>query len=75
MIETTDVDSLYRTVAESGAPIVLAIEEAWYRTGDVHGGNRQFVVQDPDGYLLRFYTDLGVWDGDPGSSPPARPGL
>ncbi len=22
-------------------------------------GNRQFVVQDPDGYLLRFFSDLG----------------
>jgi len=22
-------------------------------------GNRQFVVPDPDGYLLRFFQDLG----------------
>jgi hypothetical protein len=23
-------------------------------------GNRQFVVADPDGYLLRFFTSLGT---------------
>jgi len=26
---------------------------------DMHSGNRQFLVQDPDGYLLRFFEDLG----------------
>jgi hypothetical protein len=23
-------------------------------------GNRQFVVADPDGYLLRLFTSLGI---------------
>lgn len=32
---------------------------AWYRTGDIEGGQREFLVQDPDGYLLRFAEDLG----------------
>jgi hypothetical protein len=35
------------------------MEVKWYRTGDFLSCNRQFVVVDPDGYLLRFYTDLG----------------
>jgi catechol 2,3-dioxygenase-like lactoylglutathione lyase family enzyme len=34
--------------------------EAWYRTGDREGGQREFLVQDPDGYLLRFAEDLGT---------------
>lgn len=25
----------------------------------IKNGNRQFVVADPDGYLLRFFSDLG----------------
>jgi hypothetical protein len=25
----------------------------------MEAGNRQFVVTDPDGYLLRFYEDMG----------------
>jgi hypothetical protein len=37
----------------------MEIEEKWYRK-DNHGvGSRQFLVQDPDGYLLRFSENLG----------------
>ncbi|HEY0476960.1 MAG TPA: hypothetical protein VGD37_05520 [Kofleriaceae bacterium] len=35
------------------------MEERWYRRNDHEVGNRQFVVADPDGYLLRFFGDLG----------------
>ena len=35
------------------------LEAAWYRRGDHEVGNLQFLVQDPDGYLLRFFSDLG----------------
>lgn len=34
--------------------------DAWYRIAGEERGNRQFLVQDPDGYLLRFAQDLGV---------------
>lgn len=37
----------------------IPFEDRWYREGDTELGNRQFVVADPDGYLLRFFTDLG----------------
>ncbi|WP_435259473.1 bleomycin resistance protein [Thioclava sp. FR2] len=42
-----------------GWPLVIDREDRWYRVGDTEVGNRQFVVADPDGYLLRFYQDLG----------------
>jgi catechol 2,3-dioxygenase-like lactoylglutathione lyase family enzyme len=58
-IEVRDVDALHARVAASGARIHLALEEKWYRRGDAELGNRQFVVEDPDGYLLRFFQDLG----------------
>lgn len=35
------------------------MEERWYRADDREVGNRQFILLDPDGYLLRFYQDLG----------------
>jgi GNAT superfamily N-acetyltransferase len=35
------------------------LEERWYRENEIENGQRQFVVADPDGYLLRFFTDLG----------------
>jgi hypothetical protein len=58
-IEVSDVDSLHQAVIAAGAPVYLPMEEKWYRRDDVLLGNRQFIVQDPDGYLLRFYRDLG----------------
>jgi catechol 2,3-dioxygenase-like lactoylglutathione lyase family enzyme len=58
-IWTADVDTLYERVKQSGAPIFLEIEEKWYRRDDAYFGNRQFIVQDPDGFLLRFAQDLG----------------
>ncbi len=42
-----------------GHSLFLEVEEKWYRTGAEEAGNRQFVVADPDGYLLRFYEELG----------------
>jgi len=58
-IRVDNVISLYAGVTTDGARIVLELEEKWYRIGEEQAGNRQFVVEDPDGYLLRFYQDLG----------------
>ena len=58
-IEVSDVESLYERVKASGSRIYLQLEDRWYRRDDVLLGNRQFVVLDPDGYLLRFFEDLG----------------
>jgi catechol 2,3-dioxygenase-like lactoylglutathione lyase family enzyme len=58
-ISTDKVDELYASVQNAGAKIFLPMEEIWYRRDDMLLGNRQFIVQDPDGYLLRFFEDLG----------------
>lgn len=41
-------------------PLFLPLEEKWYRVDDKEHGNKQFMVADPDGYLLRLYEALGV---------------
>jgi hypothetical protein len=41
-------------------PLQEQPNEAWYRVGDPENGQREFLVQDPDGYLLRFVERLGV---------------
>ena len=41
-------------------PIYLAREDKWYRKDALEVGNRQFVVADPDGYLIRLFQDLGT---------------
>jgi catechol 2,3-dioxygenase-like lactoylglutathione lyase family enzyme len=58
-IEVAEVEALYETVRLADVYIFLPLEEKWYRRDAVVLGNRQFIVQDPDGYLLRFFQDLG----------------
>jgi catechol 2,3-dioxygenase-like lactoylglutathione lyase family enzyme len=58
-IQVADVDELHARVLAAKAQVVLPMEDRWYRRGDHETGNRQFVVADPDGYLLRLFTDLG----------------
>jgi catechol 2,3-dioxygenase-like lactoylglutathione lyase family enzyme len=59
-IWVSDVEALYERVVEAGAQLHIPLEKKWYRIGDVEGCNHQFVVVDPDGYLLRFAQDLGT---------------
>ncbi|BBK29410.1 catechol 2,3-dioxygenase-like lactoylglutathione lyase family enzyme [Stella humosa] len=58
-IRVADVDGLHRAARAAGTTIFLEMEEKWYRAGTHEVGNRQFILLDPDGYLLRFYQDLG----------------
>lgn len=58
-IEVDDVRAIYARVLKSECPVVIPLETKWYRAGLNALGNEQFVVGDPDGYLLRFFTDLG----------------
>ena len=58
-IEVADVEHLHTAVQRAGLALHVPLEERWYRQGDVEAGNRQFVVADPDGYLLRFFSSLG----------------
>ena len=58
-IEVADVDALHARAVAAGCRILLPMEERWYRQGAGEVGNRQFVVLDPDGYLLRFFRSLG----------------
>lgn len=46
-------------LASADIALHLPLEEKWYRRKDRELGNRQIVVADPDGYLLRLYEDLG----------------
>ena len=54
------IDSLLRRLRQNNVKLFMEPEEKWYKKGDYEVGNRQFLVQDPDGYLLRFFEDLGT---------------
>ncbi|TFF37585.1 VOC family protein [Pseudomonas sp. RIT623] len=58
-IEVTAVAPLLARLEQRRWPLFQACEDAWYRADDIEVGLRQFLVQDPDGYLLRFGERLG----------------
>ncbi|PZW41854.1 catechol 2,3-dioxygenase-like lactoylglutathione lyase family enzyme [Humitalea rosea] len=45
-------------LAAAGWPLYEGPAETWYRVGPTEAGQREFLVQDPDGYLLRFAERL-----------------
>jgi len=58
-IRVPSIAPLVEALTRRKHPLFLPVEDKWYRVGAAEGGNRQFVVADPDGYLLRFFQDLG----------------
>ena len=40
-------------------PLEVPVEENWYRVNSVELGQREFYVEDPDGYWYRFCEDIG----------------
>ena len=58
-IRVVAIKPLLDALNRAGVALYLPPEDRWYRKGETELGNRQFVVSDPDGYLLRFYEDLG----------------
>lgn len=59
-IRVGDLDTMLAQLEAAGTSLYLPLEERWYRRDAAEMGNRQFVVADPDGYLLRFFEDLGT---------------
>lgn len=62
-IRVPDVGAIAARLAQAEWPLFREIEDAWYRRGVELVGARELVVQDPDGYLLRFSQPLGTCPG------------
>ena len=58
-LEVDNINEIYKELKENNYKITFEIEENWYRQGNRLLGNKEFLIQDPDGYLLRFFEDLG----------------
>jgi catechol 2,3-dioxygenase-like lactoylglutathione lyase family enzyme len=54
------LDPVLAALDVAGWPLFEAPSEAWYRVGDAERGQRECLVQDPDGYLIRLAEDLGI---------------
>ena len=58
-MEVGDVAAFAERLDEAGVTLFRPIAESWYRGEDTVYGQLEFLVQDPDGYLLRFMQDIG----------------
>ncbi len=50
----SDVDAIYKRVTDSKVDVFVQMETKTYKCGKEDVVQKQFLVQDPDGYLLRF---------------------
>ena len=50
----SDVDGIYTRVLDAGIKPFREMKVSHYRNGDEYIVQKEFLVQDPDGYLLRF---------------------
>ncbi len=58
-IEVGNLEVLLGRLKENVYPLKMEPKENWYRQGDKLLGLREFLVLDPDGYLLRFSQSIG----------------
>ena len=58
-IQVASLDAPWERLTQAQWPIFVEPEEKWYRAGDVEIGVRQFLIQDPDGYLVRLQEEIG----------------
>lgn len=54
-----DVDGMAAAVRAARLPFYVAPREKWRDWGDRSGGQREFLVQDPDGYLVMVAQRIG----------------
>ncbi|KPG96584.1 VOC family protein [Pseudomonas sp. MYb2] len=58
-IDVVAVAPLIKQLDQARHPLYRECKDTWYRANDVEIGQREFIVQDPDGYLVRLVERLG----------------
>lgn len=58
-VYVADVDAVAARVTEARVPFYVEMREKWRDWGDRLGGQREFLVQDPDGYLVMVVQRIG----------------
>lgn len=56
-LEVDNLDEIYNNFKNSNYKITFDIEENWHRQDNKLLSNKKFLIQDSDGYLLRFFGD------------------
>jgi catechol 2,3-dioxygenase-like lactoylglutathione lyase family enzyme len=58
-IELKDIAPIYESLKAINYPLYRESKDVWRKTGNIQSGQREFLLQDLDGYLLRFCQYLG----------------
>lgn len=60
-IDTPDITLIIKSLEQNNYPLTRGIKESWRDVGakGKRHGSKEILVNDPDGYLLRFNQDLG----------------
>lgn len=59
-IEVRDVRAIHDRLVAADHPLFRPLRTSWYREGTHENGQDEFLVQDPDGYLIRFMEHIGT---------------
>ncbi|HHR6500850.1 TPA: bleomycin resistance protein [Providencia alcalifaciens] len=61
-IEVDEIEPILASLKEAKISPFSEPQEVWYQANDIEHGQIQFLVQDPDGYLLRLVKIIGERD-------------
>lgn len=61
-IEVSSLSTIIAKIKEYNLTYFKEPKEQWYRINDQEEGVKELLIQDPDGYLLRFQEYLGERD-------------
>ena len=53
-IDTTEIEKLINSLNSNNYPLKIGLKQSIYMENETEHGAREFLVMDPDGYLLRF---------------------
>jgi hypothetical protein len=59
-IEVQDLDTIQRSLSSRNWPIYESLKDVWFRAGQYERGLWRLLVQDPDGYLVMVYEEIGI---------------
>jgi catechol 2,3-dioxygenase-like lactoylglutathione lyase family enzyme len=59
-IEVDKIQPIFDNLKKHNYPIFIEPKKSWYRQDNQLLGSKEFLIKDPDGYLLRFAENLGI---------------
>jgi hypothetical protein len=65
-IEVDDIEPILASLTSGRWPFYKDPREVWRHYGDREGGQREFWLQDPDGYLVLIAQEIGERPLSPG---------